>query len=727
MKRPFAVIGLSYLFALVVALACGERWSFYLALALLPAFVVSLFVRPLRKQKTVPVALLSACIAFAAFFAANTAIVKPVKVLEGQTAFVVGTIADIPYEQYGRYYYTIETTQIAYEGAPQQIRFMLSLNSPVEANFFDNISCNVRFRQVYEPAQDYYAAKGMFVSGSAQEGDVQVTENPDKPLYYYALYARQAIAQAVRDIIPVQQASLTNALLLGDKQGLDQDVKTQFNITGAGHLIVVSGLHMSVIANFLYMFFYRLLKRDRPACIAAISGIFVFMAITGFTPSVMRAGIMLLIYMAGKLFHKQADSLNSLGLAALLLTVFNPLAAGDVGMLLSFGATLGIILLYPPSERWLHAKLKHVRFGVAPLRFVGTTLLVSLCATVMTMPIMLLSFGTFSLYFLLANLLLVWAAQLVLILALPMALLSFCGIFSFLAYPFAFVVTALCSYMLFVSELLAGLPYAQVNIDRPYIWLWMSATLIMVAIAVLMKRGWKPVRVTALLSLAVLLCGILTDTLFHMHTVTLKIQDTGDGASVVLESTSSRAVLSCGGSSDQETLLQYLEDNPKPTDLLIVASGKRSTRYAKELAEQFDVQNILLYDTNGNEELEKALAESENEVTLFQGQQQIQLWENIKIELLPQNGCVWIYLQTQDKDVLLCPDGGRLQDVPAAWRSADLCVLSVLPEDYYLLRSGGLVISNTVEKSTAQAYMVAPYIQYIAATPNNGVEIMLAR
>ena len=168
MKRPLATIGLSYLFALVVAFACGEKQSFYLALALLPAFVVSLFVRPLRRQKAVPAALLSACVAFAAFFAANTAIAKPVKVLEGQTAFVTGTIADLPYEQYGRYYYTIETTQIAYEGAPQQIRFMLSLNSPIEADFFDSISCHVRFRQVYEPAQDYYAAKGMFVSGSAK-------------------------------------------------------------------------------------------------------------------------------------------------------------------------------------------------------------------------------------------------------------------------------------------------------------------------------------------------------------------------------------------------------------------------------------------------------------------------------------------------------------------------------------------------------------------------------
>ena len=110
--------------------------------------------------------------------------------------------------------------------------------------------------------------------------------------------------------MPVQQASLTNALLLGDKQGLNRDVKTQFNITGAGHLIVVSGLHMSVIANFLYMFFYKLFRRGRPACMASISGIFVFMAVTGFTPSVMRAGIMLVIYMAGRLFHKQADSLD---------------------------------------------------------------------------------------------------------------------------------------------------------------------------------------------------------------------------------------------------------------------------------------------------------------------------------------------------------------------------------------------------------------------------------
>ena len=66
-----------------------------------------------------------------------------------------------------------------------------------------------------------------------------------------------------------------------------------------------------------------------------------FMGLAGFSPSVTRAGIMMLLYLGGFLLRREPDSLNSLGLAALVILFANPFAAADLGMLLSFSATAG--------------------------------------------------------------------------------------------------------------------------------------------------------------------------------------------------------------------------------------------------------------------------------------------------------------------------------------------------------------------------------------------------
>ena len=78
-----------------------------------------------------------------------------------------------------------------------------------------------------------------------------------------------------------------------------------------------------------------------------MAGVLCFMALTGFVPSVMRSGIMLLFYLGSQVMRRNADSINSLGLAVFLLGLANPYAAADTGLLLSFSATLGL-LLFPP-------------------------------------------------------------------------------------------------------------------------------------------------------------------------------------------------------------------------------------------------------------------------------------------------------------------------------------------------------------------------------------------
>lgn len=133
---------------------------------------------------------------------------------------------------------------------------------------------------------------------------------------------------------------------------------------------------------------------------------FSFMAVTGFAPSVVRAGVMLAVVYSGKMFMRKGDSLNSLGIAALILTVPNPTAVADVGMLLSFTATLGIILWARKISVYIMGKFAKLKRLKKPVEFTVNLFAVSVSAAVWTMPISVLMFGKVSVFSILLSVIL---------------------------------------------------------------------------------------------------------------------------------------------------------------------------------------------------------------------------------------------------------------------------------------------------------------------------------
>ena len=115
-----------------------------------------------------------------------------------------------------------------------------------------------------------------------------------------------------------------------------------FRKSGVSHFIVVSGLHMSVVGMCFPFILRKLLKNKFLYVFGSCAVIVLYMGITGFSPSVVRAGVMFIVYVIGMLFNRKPDSFSSLGLAVLILTAENPYAGGNIGLLLSVTATLGI-------------------------------------------------------------------------------------------------------------------------------------------------------------------------------------------------------------------------------------------------------------------------------------------------------------------------------------------------------------------------------------------------
>jgi competence protein ComEC len=223
------------------------------------------------------------------------------------------------------------------------------------------------------------------------------------PMKVLVVSPRKWILRLIDRTVGGEEGEFLKGLLIGDRSGIPAETKQAFVDSGVAHVLAVSGSNVAVVALvlvFLYDF-VRLPRRWRPLVISA--GLLWYMFLTGSQPPVVRATIMALVVLSGGAIHRPTNAYNALGVAALVILLLDARQLFDVGFQLSFGAVLSIIHLYP---RWdaliwrLPRRRRWQRASAGLLRLCA----VSLAATMGTLPLTAMSFGKFSVVGILANL-----------------------------------------------------------------------------------------------------------------------------------------------------------------------------------------------------------------------------------------------------------------------------------------------------------------------------------
>lgn len=191
-------------------------------------------------------------------------------------------------------------------------------------------------------------------------------------------------------------ADIAYGMLTGDKYLLSSEIQTTFSISGIGHILAVSGLHIGFLCALLLF----LLKRTRPLVRMGMTSavLLMYLAFVGFSPSVVRASIMSLVGLSTLINGKRRDGLNSLCLAMTVILCLYPLCLFDVGFQMSCGSVFGILTLNPLFMRG--CKRIHMPKKLA------APVCVSAAAQIGVTPCTILYFQSFSVYALLANIIL---------------------------------------------------------------------------------------------------------------------------------------------------------------------------------------------------------------------------------------------------------------------------------------------------------------------------------
>ena len=196
--------------------------------------------------------------------------------------------------------------------------------------------------------RDYLASKG--VHSIIDRPLVELIERDQGSPIFAALFdLKDRARDTLAAILPEPQAALLTGILLGDDAGLPQSVKDDFRITGTSHIVAISGYNFAVLIGLASVPAVRLFGRRRAFPILLIV-IVAYTALVGWSGSVVRAAIMGALTLWATYLGRQAAALNSLFVAAMLMTLLDPFTLGDVGFQLSFAATLGLVMYTRPLQ-----------------------------------------------------------------------------------------------------------------------------------------------------------------------------------------------------------------------------------------------------------------------------------------------------------------------------------------------------------------------------------------
>lgn len=269
----------------------------------------------------------------------------------------------------------------------------------------DNTSLSVgdviRVKVVFSPLDDFWESWGPshlsllcdgYVFTCDTVGEVSIIGNSSGAIvFFYRL--REAISAKISLLLDRDAAALVNAMLLG-KRGELGVMEREFTYTGTKHLLAISGLHLAILSAGIDALLAKV--RLRASVRRALSVLFVifYAALTAFPISVVRAAIMLILYKLGGFIGRRGDRVTTLFVAVWLILCANPAAVYDLGLQLSFFATLGVILSTAAHRKM--DRLTNRGLLIRVLRKLSGGVAVSVGAALCVLPLVWIYFGEVS-------------------------------------------------------------------------------------------------------------------------------------------------------------------------------------------------------------------------------------------------------------------------------------------------------------------------------------------
>ena len=436
-----------------------------------------------------------------------------------------------------------EPNFILYTDPEIQIHIGNAIRATGELSFFQNARNPGNFDQKL-----YYQRQA--IHGLAWAKEVEVADDSVWKIRDWLAGFRSQWKKALIEALGEKDGNVLSAMMLGEKSEMDPDTKELYQASGIGHILAISGLHLSFIGIGAYRIFRRMTGSYTAGGIVGILLLVLYVMMIGFTVSAVRALVMFLFRVGADMTGRHYDPPTALAAAAAAVLLWRPLSLYDGGFWLSFGAVFAVIIVLPI-------------FKGLPVQ--GFWASVSINLTIL--PAMLFYFFEFPSYSLLLNLFVIPLMSAMLFLGLLGSAAYAAGI------PIAVFGLKICKAILWFyekcCEIGMGIPRARMIAGKPRLWQIAAYYILLAAALVFLRRlrrkekkkasGMETAGRIRIIPLLALAAGIfiLTFRFGEAGRLSVTILDVGQGDGIFIQGPAGGTYLIDGGSSDIKKVGQY--------------------------------------------------------------------------------------------------------------------------------------------------------------------------
>lgn len=353
----------------------------------------------------------------------------------------------------------------------------LFIDKKINLEYGDIIKCKGNF-QKGEKARNYGGSnynsylKTQKIYGIFNSKKVKLISK-DIDIFYIANNISNKIEEKIDLLLNETEANLCKGLILGKTQEIEESIKENFRIVNISHILAISGLHVTYIVMLITIISQRIIGKKYGTVFVIVVLIF-YMFLVGFTPSIVRACIMGILVNLAFLVHRKNNFWNSLALSLLLILINNPYSILNIGLQLSYLATIGIV----GFSRKIRKKIDNFKFLKNNLVIrknnkiqtlvnkIKDNLSVMFSAQILILPIMIYNFNIIGTYFIISNLLVSVIIGTTIFLSILLITSSF--IFFPISKIFSHILTILLQLLIIISNI-SKLPFSKIYIPTPSI------------------------------------------------------------------------------------------------------------------------------------------------------------------------------------------------------------------------------------------------------------------
>lgn len=676
MARPFILFG-SVIFATLTAITCLPSYTipYIIGISAVSVVLCLLISIKLKFLKPVFIVLLAVCLATTSYFLRSGFTYYPaLEHITEEEAVVTGRVGEIKKNK-NSYYYILE--DISVNNSYKTIhKIQITHRNFFDVSVDDTMTFKVKNINGYSDNPAFYMPDedGIYLYAYSSEYP-DITKAEKHTSNYYLTCMRSFVAETLNKNIDKEFSGAVNAMLTGEKSYLSDEVMNIFSRSGISHLFAVSGFHLSLWTSAIFVFFEKLNKELRLlGNIIAVAFILFFMALTGFSPSVIRAGLMMLIFIAGQLTKYKSDSVNSLFVALSVILLINPYTVTSTSLQMSFLATLGIVTLSGAVTEPVSKMRKKIKsdflFTVVSTSY--TTCMISLIATIFTCPVSASDFGSYSFLGPVTNIMCLPVAQMI----LPLSSLGLAT--SFLA-PVSKIFFTLCEfimkYIIFVAEKISHSPFSVVQAGLPVIRVILF---IILAITILLicfyeRQNDKLRKITAF-SVACFLAVSVSVFAFDNTSYSFFVADVGNGSATVCNIRGKKLIIGCGGEDYKEYAFIRTMNNVSFSDfdlLLIPRNKYTECEFADTILERYNFKSVVTCEDSFNANTETLLPNNVSRGDLIK----ITIDENTNLLYINNNDFNGARFEAPDFTcTILFRPTSDFSAVPAEWKSGNLLI-----------------------------------------------------